>query len=204
MWYACKLRSIQKQILGKELKWRSWWLCCLQSCAIFSTNQRVYSVNREGKMAIIKFLVHVSVAVLLSLSIVDSCSLDSDCASSESIDLVRCCKGECIDKHTNCPLGTEDAIIALVFVCVVIVVAVCLIYCCCSCLRYRQHSTGKLRMRSAPPYQKLMNHSNETNVTNKGASSLKIDVFYPQPSSPVQQYAIRHPMEVKDDLDGFA
>ena len=59
-------------------------------------------------------------------------------------------------------------------------------------------------MRSAPPYQKLMNHSNETNVTNKGASSLKIDVFYPQPSSPVQQYAIRHPMEVKDDLDGFA
>ena len=204
MWYACKVRSIQKQILGKELKWCSWWLCCLQSCAIFSTNQRVYSVNREGKMAIIKFLVQVSVAVLLSLSIVDSCSLDSDCASSESIDLVICCKGECIDKHNNCPLGTEDAIIALVFVCVVIVVAVCLIYCCCSCLRYRQHSTGKLRMRSAPPYQKLMNHSNETNVTNKGASSLKIDVFYPQPSSPVQQYAIRHPMEVKDDLDGFA
>ncbi|XP_073237426.1 uncharacterized protein [Porites lutea] len=51
---------------------------------------------------------------------------------------------------------------------------------------YRQHSTGKLGMRSAPPYQKLMNHSNETNVTNKAASSLSIDVFYPQPSSPVQ------------------
>ena len=155
-------------------------------------------------MAIIKFLIQLSVAVLFSLSIVDSCSLDYDCASSESIDLVRCCKGECIGKHTNCPLGTEDAIIALVFVCVVIVVAVCLIYCCCSCLRYRQHSTGKLGMRSAPPYQKLMNHSNETNLTNKAASSLSIDVFYPQPSSPVQQYAIRHPMEVKDDLDGFA
>ena len=155
-------------------------------------------------MADIKSLVQVSVAVLLSLSIVDSCSLGSDCASSESIDLVRCCKGECIYKYTNCPLGTEDAIIALVFVCVVIVVVVCSIYCCCSCLRYRQHSTGKLRMRSASPYQKLMNHSNETNVTNKAASSLSVDVFYPQPSSPVQQYAIRHPMEVKDDLDGFA
>ena len=168
-----------------------------------STKTKAHLLLNTTKMAFIKFLVQFKAFVFVSMPFISACSLDSDCISLDSYEPAQCCNGKCMGKYIKCPLWSDDATAGLVFSCGVVAIVILLCCCCCSCCpgyRYRSRSSVSFISRVVPPYQRLMDHATATNMAS---SSLGVGVFYPQPPFKTQQYSMRHPMEVEDDLDSF-
>lgn len=153
-------------------------------------------------MALSNLLVQLVALALVLLPLMEACRDDNDCISLDH-QPVQCCNGECIYKYNKCPFWTVESTVSLVFAGAVIVAAFVVCYFCCSCCpgyKHRSRATGTIIISSQPPYQQFTDH---TAATNTAASSPGIGVFYPQPPS-TEQYPLRHPMEVEDDLEESA
>ena len=167
------------------------------------TNQTRVSLSTRNKMELFKVFIQLVVVVLVSLSFIEACEFDSDCVSL-GWEPAQCCNGECIDKYAKCPFWTVEMTIGLVFVCAVAFASSIVCFFCCRCCpgySYRSHGTGTIIISGQPPYQQFTDHATAPNMA--ASSSAAVGVFYPQPPA-LQQYPMRHPMEVEDDLEETA